>query len=317
MPGRIVEIAEEGRHLSVRRGFLVVKEDREELGRVPLDDLAAVIANSHALTFSNRLLLALAERKVPPVVCGSNHMPAALFWPLEGHHRQAQRMAAQVALSKPRQKQIWQQIVRAKISAQAEALESIGENGQDLAAMAARVKSGDPDNLEAQAARRYWPRVLGSDFRRDRKEGGANSLLNYGYAVLRATVARAVMGSGLHPGFGIHHHSQANNLPLLDDLMEPFRPCVDLAVWNLVRAGQLDLAKPAKAYLAGLADWDFALSGTTSPLSLCIEALAGSFARLALDEAKTLVFPDSLLPLEPPDPPNVGDGREWANGGQG
>ena len=193
MTGRIVEIAEDGRYLAISRGFMVVRDGERELGRVPLDDIGALIANGHGLSYSNNLLLALAERNVPFVLCGPNHSPAALIWPVESHHLQNARMQAQISVSRPRVKRLWRDIVRAKIRQQGAVLGAVGAPAEGFDLLARRVRSGDPDNVEAQAARRYWPLLLGPEFRRDRSQSGANAMLNYGYTVLRSAVARAVM----------------------------------------------------------------------------------------------------------------------------
>jgi CRISP-associated protein Cas1 len=224
MVGRVVEIASDGRHLAVERGFLTVAEKGAEVGRLPLDDLAAVVANAHGLTYSNNLLVTLATRGVPVVLCGPNHQPAALVWPVDGHHAQAGRMSDQAGASAPLKKRLWQQIVRAKILEQGAALAATGAEPGGFRLLARKVRPGDPDNVEAEAARRYWPLLFGPQFRRDTEGGGLNGLLNYGYAILRAATARAVMAAGLHPSLGLMHSNRGNALVLVDDLMEPFRP---------------------------------------------------------------------------------------------
>jgi CRISPR-associated protein Cas1 len=224
MIGRVIEIAEDGRHLAKARGFLTVSADKAEIGRVPIDDIGAVIASAHGITYSNNLLTALAERCIPLVVCGSNHMPAAFLWTADGHHEQAGRMADQAAASKPLRKRLWSQIVRAKILGQGATLEAVGAPHGGFYLLSRKVRSGDPDNVEAQAARRYWPLLFGGEFRRDRREPGVNAMLNYAYTVLRAGAARAVMAAGLHPALGLAHRQRGNAFALADDLMEPFRP---------------------------------------------------------------------------------------------
>lgn len=227
MIGRVVEIAEDGRFLSVKRGFLVVSHEREELGRVALDDIAALVVNAHGCAYTNNVVTMLAERGIAMVVCGPNHLPKAFLWPVDGHHAQSTRMAAQLEASKPLKKRIWQQLVRAKIRQQAANLAAWGRPAGGFHLLERKVRSGDPDNVEAQAARRYWPLLFGNEFRRDTAGGGVNGLLNYGYAILRSGVARAVMAAGLHPGLGVHHSNRSNPMCLVDDLMEPFRPLVD------------------------------------------------------------------------------------------
>ena len=154
-----------------------------------------------------------------------------------------------------------------------------------------RVKSGDPDNVEAQAARRYWHMLFGSDFRRDRFGDMPNPLLNYGYTVLRAAVARAVVAAGLHPSLGIHHHNRANPMCLVDDLMEPFRPLVDYAVACLVRSGCEEMTAEAKRALAGILTVDMNADRGVSPLQTCLERAAQSLAQSFEDKTPSLTFP--------------------------
>lgn len=312
MTGRIVEIAEDGRHLSALRGFLVVAERGTELGRVPLDDLAAVIANAHGLTYSNNLLVALAERGVPLVLCGPNHAPVAFLWPLAGHHAQSRRMRAQLAASESVMKRLWQMLARAKIRQQGAVLAAQGRPDGAFESLARKLRVGDPENIEAQAARRYWPLLMGEDFRRDQDGGGVNGLLNYGYAIIRSTVARAVMAAGLHPTLGLHHQHPANAMCLVDDLMEPFRPFVDLAVARMVAAGHQEVTRDAKRFLALLPSYDMATAQGTTPVSTAIQRAATSLA-LAYEQgggvldlpALDRVWAPTMLewPLPPPPSP--------------
>ncbi|MEP9400515.1 type II CRISPR-associated endonuclease Cas1 [Sphingomonas sp. VNH70] len=277
---RIVDIATDGRHLSLHRGFLLVTEQRQEVGRIALDDVHAVIVHAHGTSWSANLVAALVERGAPIVFCGSNHAPVAVTLPIEGHHAQNARFRAQWNASKPLCKQLWRRIVAAKIVMQGSLLAARGVAGADaFALIARRVKSGDSDNLEAQAARRYWPLLMGPDFRRDRDAPGANALLNYGYAVMRATVARAVVAAGLHPTIGINHANRGNAFALADDLVEPFRPLVDALVVAML-AGGIDTLTPAhKRQFARLIAFDVAIGGEASPVSLAAVRLAQSLAR--------------------------------------
>ena len=150
MVGRVVEIATDGRHLSMFRGFLVVNERGEEVGRVPIDDVAAVIANAHGLTYSNNVLVELSNRGIPVVLCGANHMPAAIVWPVDAHHIQTGRMNDQVAASLPLKKRLWAQLVRRKIQAQGSALAAVGAPNGGFHLLSRKVRSGDPDNVEAE-----------------------------------------------------------------------------------------------------------------------------------------------------------------------
>jgi len=296
MIGRVVEIAEDGRHLSLARGFMTVESEGREIGRVPLDDIGVVIANAHGVSYTNNLLVKLAEKGASVVLCGPNHSPVAWLWPIAGNHEQAKRMRAQIEATRPLEKRLWQTIVRAKVEQQGAVLAAVGRPAGGFRLLAREVKSGDPENVEAQASRRYWPLLMGEDFRRDRQLPGANALLNYGYTVLRAATARAIVAAGLHPSLGIQH--QGNPLCLADDLMEPFRPLVDLAVARLLDAGTGEVDREAKRALALITTVDMQTRRGTTPLWTCLERLAVSLARSFEDGRATLDLPYAPLPLE-------------------
>jgi CRISP-associated protein Cas1 len=300
MIGRIVEVADDRRHLSLSRGFMVVEAtdgDRKELGQVPLDDIAAVIANAYGLSYTNNLLVALSERGAPFVLCAANHNAVGMLLPIDGNYQQAKRYDAQIAASKPTQKRLWADVVRAKLQQQAAALEAAGAPVAPLSALVGKVRSGDPDNLEAQGARRYWTLLFGDEFRRDQDGGGINGLLNYGYTVLRACTARSVVAAGLHPTLGIHHSNEGNAMRLVDDLMEPFRPVIDLKVWQLARNGETEVTPEAKRALVRTLYDDMATSTGATPVMVCTQRLATSMAQVFLGEREKLDLPYPGLPL--------------------
>lgn len=298
MIGRVVEIAEDGRHLAKSRGFLTVSSGGEELGRVPLDDVTAVVASAHGITYSNNLLVALAERGAPVVLCGANHRPVAFIWPTDGHHEQAGRMADQAAASKPLRKRLWAQVVSAKIESQGATLRAIGAPAGGFQLLARKVRSGDPDNVEAQAARRYWPLLFGEDFRRERSADGVNAMLNYAYTILRSGAARAIMAAGLHPSFGLGHRQRGNSFCLADDLMEPFRPVADLLVHDLVSNGATEVNRDTKGELARILVTDMSTAEGVSPVGVCLQRAAVSLTRCFAGETKSLDLPRRTLPLE-------------------
>lgn len=298
MPGRVVEISTDGLHLAVLRGFLVVKDADGERGRVPLDDIDAVIASAHGLTFSANLLHALADRNVPFVVCGPNHMPMSAMLPVASHHAQTGRIRAQIAAPLPLTKRLWQGLVQAKIRNQGAVLAHQGVPAGAFTTLARQVRSGDPTNVEAQAARRYWPLLMGPEFRRDTEAGGANALLNYGYAILRSGAARAIVAAGLHPSIGIHHSNKGNPMALVDDVMEPFRPLVDLAALRMVQAGVTQVTADAKRELAAILIQDLTTTRGTTPLSTCLHRLAASLAEAYQTGEPRLDLPLSPLPLD-------------------
>ena len=290
MRERIVEIAENGRYLSCRDGFLLVSEKGEELGRVPLDDVLGVIATAPGVSFSRSVVDSLATRGAAFVLCGKNFTPAAWLVPMVGHHAQGERLRAQAAASVPVRKRAWQVLVQSKLEWQAAALAAAGIPPDPLLSLVRKVRSGDRHNAEAQGARRYWKLLFGKGFHRDTDAAGVNALLNYGYAVLRAAAARAVAGAGLHPGLGVFHSSHKNPMPLADDLMEPFRPVIDATV-RLRMAGtgcEGGVTPEAKRQLVKTLFLDIDTDRGTTPLAICIQRLASSLAELFLGERKDL-----------------------------
>lgn len=297
MLGRIIELTHEGSFVRIERGFLIVENDETGGGRAPLDDVEAVIASAQRITYSNAALAALAERGAPLVICGKNYVPSAVVMPISGQFEQGVRMAAQAKATRPLCKRLWAQIVRAKILAQAGALDRIGVNAARLKTLARTIRSGDPTNYEAQAAQAYWPLLMGKGFKRDREATGTNSFLNYGYAVLRAATARAVVGAGLHPSLSIQHQSRGDALRLADDLMEPFRPAVDLIARDLAKANEAELTPAAKRTLAAVLHADYVTDSGVSTLSTCLSRLSLSLAYAYLGRAEKLDFPKSAAPL--------------------
>lgn len=291
MRERVVEIAEEGRYLSCRDGFLLVSDKGQELGRVPLDDVLGVIATARGVTFSRSVVDALATRGASFVVCGANFAPAAWLVPMVGHHAQGERLRAQAAASIPTKKRLWQSIVRQKLLWQAAALEADGVSPAPLRALTGKVLSGDPTNIEAQGAKRYWKLMFGKSFSRDPDAAGINSFLNYGYAVVRSAMARAIAGAGLHPGLGLFHSSHKNPMPLADDLMEPWRPIVDLAVKRGDRR-DAPLDATAKRRLVQLLYTDLPTSRGATPLATCLQRQASSLADVFLEQRDEIEFPE-------------------------
>ncbi len=296
MKNRIIEIATDGVHLSLFRGFLKVSANGDETGRVALPDIGAVIVRGYGASLSLNLADKLAELNIPLVLCGANQSPSSIVWPIAGHHSQGHIIEAQASLTRPKKKRLWQSIVKAKITAQADALSISGEQFEDVRSMVARVKSGDPDNLEAQAARRYWQRMMGGEepgFVRNRQSDGINVALNYGYTILRAGAARAIMAAGLHPSLSIHHDSRGEALRLVDDIMEPFRPWVDLTVRRLASdSGEsFALERAEKAALVDVLSLDLEGPNGASPVQVCLHRLCQSLAGVCTKEWRDPEFP--------------------------
>jgi CRISPR-associated protein Cas1 len=265
--------------------------ERKELGQIPLDDIAAVVANAHGLTYTNNLLVALAERGAPFVLCAANHNVVGMLLPLDGHHVQARRFDAQIAAKLPLNKRLWAALVKSKLEQQAATLEAAGAPVAPLSSLVRKVKSGDSENIEAQGARRYWGLLMGTDFRRDQNADGANALLNYGYTILRSATARAVVAAGLHPSIGLHHSNDSNPMRLVDDLMEPFRPLVDLKVWQLQQAGETQVTPDTKRTLVHVLYEDMQTTPGATPVMVCMQRLATSLAQIYLNERDKLDLP--------------------------
>ncbi len=297
MAFRTVEISEDGRHLAKYRGFMTVSYKGKELGRIAIDELAAVIAAAHGLTYSNNLLIALAEQAVPFILCGPNYMPLAFLWTTQGHYEQGGRMSDQADASKPLRKTLWAQLVRAKVEGQISTLTVLEKPSNQLKLLSKRIRSGDPDNIEAQAARYYWPLLFGDNFRRDRFLTGTNSLLNYVYTVLRSGTARSIMAAGLHPALGLAHRQRTNGFALADDLMEPFRPIADLLVYDLVSNGITEINRDTKKHLVSILSIDINGYNGISSIAICLQSLANSLVHCYAKESKVLKLPKGITAI--------------------
>lgn len=280
--------------LSLRNCQLVVhrKEQPEEPPTtVPIEDIGTVVVESQRATLTIPLINALAESGVQVVFCNERNMPASLLLPFEGNSTQCETLRAQMDCGEVLRKQLWKQIVEAKIRNQAALLDKVGAEGNALRPYYSNVKSGDSDNREGAAARIYFQLLFGYDFVRNRNLDGINSLLNYGYSILRAAVARAIVGSGLYPGIGMFHHHRSNAFPLADDLMEPYRPFVDEIVFNLNYQGCLVLNQEVKAQLIRVLYADTAFQKVTRPLSVGLSFTTASLVKCYKKEEKSLSLP--------------------------
>ncbi len=295
MIGRVIEVASEGRHLARDRGLMTISHDGVEDGRVALDDIGVLLCNARDLTYSNDLMTELARRGASVVLCGDSYLPVAWVWPLEGNHIQALRMRRQLQAPLPLRKRLWQALVKAKILQQENTLALLGIPVGNFGKLVKSVRSGDPGNVEAQAARQYWPMLFGDSFRRERFGGMPNPLLNYGYTVLRASTARAIVAAGLHPSLGIHHRNRANSMCLVDDLMEPFRPLVDYKVAGLVAEGRQDMGGEVRRELAAVLVMDLITKRGTTPLQTCLERAAQSLAQSFEAGTAELILPGQPL----------------------
>lgn len=289
---RIVEISNQAR-LSLKNQQMVVDREGFDPATVPIEDMGMLILNHVAISHTQGLLTACFENNVAVLICNAKHIPSAVLLPFEGNSLQSKIMAQQAQITEPVRKRLWQAIIQAKIREQAKALlQSTGEDNP-LPAYAKRVKSGDTENLEGQAARIYWQRLFGPHFRRDPKTPGINTLLNYGYAVMRAAVARAIVSTGLHPSMGLHHRNQYNSFCLADDLLEPLRPAVDLKVYNPwgKSSDGLELTPENKRTLLEVLSMDCVINGQRLPVMSALHHYAASVRRVICGEQKSVEIP--------------------------
>lgn len=291
MPGRIIDIAADNIYLSKSRGFIVIA-GQEQKQDVPLDDIEALIVHAHGVTYSHNLLAELAHRGVPLVVCGTNHSPVGVLYSVEGHYAMAGRIDDQIAAKKTLNKRLWKEIIIAKIKNQAAVLIYCGQNNIALKQLADTVRSDDENNNEAQAARIYWKLLFGQKFIRDQDKGDlCNSALNYGYAVLRACAARALIGAGLHPALGIHHKNRQNAMRLADDIMEPFRPVVDLKARELLLGEARSLGTNEKKFMAEAVFTDIRGEAGETPVTNWLDKTAANLVNIYSGLKKSLELP--------------------------
>jgi len=254
-----------------------------------------VLVDHPQTTYTHAALARLADCGAAVVLCGRNHLPAAIVLPLADHSQVVWRIREQLSAKRPLKKQLWRQIVRAKIRGQAENLPEATAARNKLLALVHQVKSGDPANVEARAARLYWAHWLAEEeFRRNPDLPGTNAMLNYGYAVVRAAVARALVAAGLLPALGIHHSNRSNAFCLADDLMEPLRPLVDDRVRDLRERGCDELTPEAKVGLLQLLAERVRMGCDTGPLMVNLHRMTASLVKCFRGESKRLEIPRAL-----------------------
>lgn len=265
--------------------------------RVPIEDIGVVVLDNKQVTITQGALGALLDNNVAVISCDDHRMPSGLMLPLNGNTTQSERFTHQIEASLPLKKQLWQQTIQAKILNQATVLlRQRGMECGNMEAWAKQVKSGDADNLEGRAAAFYWQNLFGHirGFHRDREGIPPNNLLNYGYAILRAVVARSLVGSGLLPTLGIHHHNRYNAYCLADDIMEPYRPYVDKLVAEMVDSG-VDISKltpEIKGKLLSIPVLDVVINGRRSPLMIGVGITTASLYKCYSGEIRKIAYPE-------------------------
>lgn len=267
------------------------KEMPEMQKSVPIEDIGFVILEHQQTNITLPLLNALSDNNVAVIFCGNDFMPNAMLMNLDSNKTQGESYRAQIEASDPLKKGLWKQIVEAKIRNQAALLNKLGKDGDKLKPYYMNVKSGDSDNREGIAAKIYWNELFGANFIRSREGVEPNNMLNYGYTLLRAAVARSLMGSGLFPAFGIFHRNRYNAFPLADDIMEPYRPYVDEIVFDLYANGERELTKEVKKRLLRLLFMDTSFGKLTRPLDVGLTMTSASLAKCFNGIQKKITYP--------------------------
>lgn len=280
---------------------------KEAQATIAIEDIGIVILDHQQIIISQALMAKLLDNNVALITCNHTHHPTGLLLNLDGHSLQSQRFQAQLEATEPLKKQLWQQTIKAKIRNQAALLKLQGYEIENMLHWADNVKSGDPDNLEGRSAAWYWGHVFkptnsfkdfepskGLDFIREPAGLPPNNLLNYGYAILRATVARSLVGSGLLPTLGIFHRNQYNAYCLADDMMEPYRPYVDQLVVQIVQGEEPyeELNTGLKKKLLNIPAMDVIMQGETSPLMVAVQRTTASLAKCFLGETRKVIYPE-------------------------
>lgn len=272
---------------------LMISQDGGE-AHVPIEDIGILMLDHPQITLTHRVIQALQENESAIISCDEKHLPFALMVPFEGHHVQAERMRVQWDASLPLKKQLWKQTVEAKIRNQAAVLEKMGKDSRPLTQLACQVRSGDTDNKEGRAARVYWDKLFDGLFTRLRFGDPPNAHLNYAYAILRAVIARALVGSGLNPALGIHHHNRYNMYALADDIMEPYRPFADRVVFGIMEKDvnmDPELSPEIKRTLLSVAAMDVRMDNERSPLMVAASRTTSSLFECLEGTRRRILYP--------------------------
>lgn len=271
---------------------------KEIFNTIPIEDIGIAILDNQQITITHGLLSSLLDNNAAIVTCDNSHMPNGLFMPLSSNQLQSEKFRAQLEASEPLKKQLWQQTISTKIRNQAALLRDRNISVTNMNAWSKKVRSGDPDNYEGRAAAYYWKNFFPMipDFTRDRFGEPPNNLLNYGYAILRAIVARGLAGSGLLPTFGIHHSNKYNAYCLADDIMEPYRPYVDKIVLEMVGNGEdfYELTTSIKKQLLSIPVIDVLIEGEKRPLMVGVQTTTASLSKCFEGKSRKILYPEIL-----------------------
>jgi CRISPR-associated protein Cas1 len=271
---------------------IIDPETKEIRGSVSIEDMGFLVLDHHQITLSHQLIVHLQGNNVAIISCDAHHLPFALMLPMAGHVEHSERLKNQINISEPLRKQLWKQTVESKISQQMLLLKKLKKEFQPMETYLAGVKSGDSTNMEGIAAQYYWKQMF-NNFNREREGISPNHLLNFGYAVLRSIVARALVSSGLNPTIGIFHRNKYNAYCLADDIMEPYRPYVDVLVYELVenKLAEDELTKEMKTHLLKITTKDVMILQKNRPLMVAVSSTTSSLYKCYLGESRLIHYP--------------------------
>jgi len=292
---RIVEISQARTHLSIRYGQLILKREGEQVSSIPCEDIGVLLVDHSGVTYTHSVFTELLRYGAAVVLCGGNHHPSGMLLPIESNTVQTERFRQQIEAKAPVKKRLWKQIVRAKIKHQAKLAGKDSDVYPALMTLRDRVRSGDPENVEAQASRKFWPVYMQDfEFRRDINGRPPNNMLNYGYMVMRAAVARALCSAGLLPSLGIHHRNRYNAFCLADDMLEPFRGFVEAKVRQICEGEGVpdELTQAIKGRLLEVLYEPVVIGGFKGPLMVGLHRTMASLQRCFAGEQKKLDLPE-------------------------
>jgi CRISPR-associated protein Cas1 len=292
----IVEVSQHPSRLTLKNKQLVITQNGEETAQIPCEDIGVIVVDQPQTVYTHQLLCHLSATDAVVVLCDQNHLPTSILLPLIDHSTLVPRLQLPIALKAPLRKRIWSEIVKEKLIRQAYNLPTDYPAREKIQALARDVKSGDSTNREAQGAKIYWQNWLWQqEFRRDRDEAGINSMLNYGYSIVRAALARSVVAAGLQPSLGLMHRNRSNGFCLVDDLIEPFRPMVDFQVRELYRQGYSELTPEAKKQLLSLLAIPMQLHKETGPAGVMFHRYVVGLIRCMEGSERKLGIPKPCL----------------------
>jgi len=292
---RIIDISKAA-YISTKNKQLIIKIDGVVVGSVPIEDLGGVILQHPAIVITQAAILYCQEHNVVLVFCDRTYLPISILLPLcNSHSLQTKILREQILINKPTKNRIWKQIIINKIAEQISTLKSLKKNVSILNTIKNSVKNGDSTNREAHAAVVYWKILMGSTFKRRQADSGVNALLNYGYAIIRAMVARAVVGSGLHPSLGVFHNNQYNSMCLIDDIMEPLRPFVDRVVYNIYKEDtDIIINSRNKQRVLELLAMNVRYNKMIMPLMVTLPYIAANIKDAMFNKRKDIIYPSRI-----------------------